>query len=50
MQELKKLKSTRPRFVKEALYSLLSTLDETYERMLVEIDERLRPDALKLLR
>ena len=50
MQELKKLKSTRPRFVKEALYSLPSTLDETYERMLVGIDESLRPDARKLLR
>ena len=50
IQELKKLKSTRPRFVKEALYCLPSTLDETYERMLAGIDESLRPDACKLLR
>ncbi|WPH04423.1 Hypothetical protein R9X50_00731400 [Acrodontium crateriforme] len=50
LQELKKLKSTRPRFVKDALYSLPSTLDETYERMLIGIDARLRADALTLLR
>ena len=36
--------------MKEALYCLPSTLDETYERMLAGIDESLRPDACKLLR
>ncbi|KAF2719344.1 hypothetical protein K431DRAFT_212208, partial [Polychaeton citri CBS 116435] len=50
LQELKKLKSTRPRFVKEALYSLPTTLDETYERILIGIEEGLRIDALVLLR
>ncbi|WPG99074.1 Hypothetical protein R9X50_00187900 [Acrodontium crateriforme] len=50
LQELKKLKSTRPRYIKEALYSLPSTLDETYERMLIAIEDQLRADALTLLR
>lgn len=50
LQELKKLRSTRPSFVKEKLYSLPATLDETYERMLVEIEPGLRTDALTLLR
>ena len=50
VQELKKLKSTRPKFVKEALFSLPTSLDETYERILTGIDKRLRTDAMKLLR
>ncbi|SMQ55633.1 unnamed protein product [Zymoseptoria tritici ST99CH_3D7] len=49
LQELKKLKSTKPKYVKDALLSLPSTLDETYERMLTGIEERYRDEALTLL-
>ncbi|SMY29321.1 unnamed protein product [Zymoseptoria tritici ST99CH_1A5] len=49
LQELKKLKSTKPKYVKDALLSLPSTLDETYERMLTGIEERYREEALTLL-
>ena len=50
LQELKRLKSTRPSHVKDALYNLPETLHETYERMLTGIDGRSREDALVLLR
>ncbi|KJX98546.1 ankyrin repeat protein [Zymoseptoria brevis] len=50
LQELKKLKSTKPKYVKDALLSLPSNLDETYERMLTGIEERYREEALTLLR
>ena len=50
LQELKKLKSTRPSHVKTALRCLPTTLDETYERILMGIEEMLCTDALTLLR
>jgi hypothetical protein len=39
----------KPKHVKRALLDLPSSLDETYERMLVSIDEMLRPEARTLL-
>ena len=48
LQELKKLKSTRPSHVREALSNLPETLDETYERMLTRIEKISRKDALVL--
>ncbi|KAI5357718.1 Putative NACHT nucleoside triphosphatase, heterokaryon incompatibility [Septoria linicola] len=50
LQELKKLKSTKPKRLSEALTTLPRTLDETYERMLVRIEEMDRTDALTALR
>ncbi|SMR60828.1 unnamed protein product [Zymoseptoria tritici ST99CH_1E4] len=50
LQELKKLKSVKPKYVESALYRLPSTLDETYERMLVGIERMYREEALTLLR
>ncbi|MCJ1313782.1 hypothetical protein MMC25_007462 [Agyrium rufum] len=50
LQELKKLQSLRPSYVRKALYNLPATLDETYTRMLSGIEEMYRKDALTLLR
>ena len=50
LQELKKLKSTKPKFVHDALRTLPATLDETYERMLSVIERRYHGEALTLLR
>ncbi|KAI7109644.1 hypothetical protein KC339_g625 [Hortaea werneckii] len=50
VQELKKLKSTKPKYIKDVLRTLPKTLDETYERILCAIEERYRPEALALLR
>ncbi|KAI7158046.1 hypothetical protein KC349_g5195 [Hortaea werneckii] len=50
IQELKKLKSTKPKYIEDVLRSLPKTLDETYERILCAIEERYRPEALTLLR
>ena len=48
-QELKKLISTKPRRFQEALRSLPSTLHETYDRVLTQIDPPDRADALTAL-
>ncbi|KAI7467228.1 hypothetical protein KC351_g14133 [Hortaea werneckii] len=50
IQELKKLKSTKPKYIEDVLRTLPKTLDETYDRMLCAIEERYRPEALTLLR
>jgi len=49
LQELKRLKSSRPSHVKATLANLPDTLDTTYERMLTGIEEGSRTDALTLL-
>lgn len=49
-QELKKLKSTKPKYVEAALLSLPATLDETYERILSGIQGMFHDEALTLLR
>jgi ankyrin repeat protein len=49
LQELKKLKSTAPKYVKLALEALPATLDETYTRMLLGIEEIYHQQALTLL-
>ncbi|PIB00933.1 Vegetative incompatibility protein HET-E-1 [Cercospora beticola] len=50
LQEVKKLKSTKPRSIQQALFALPATLDATYERILETIGENVRDDALILLR
>ncbi|KAI6911953.1 hypothetical protein KC318_g4774 [Hortaea werneckii] len=50
IQELKNLKSTKPKYIEDVLRTLPKTLDETYERILCAIEERYRPEALTLLR
>lgn len=50
LQELTKSKSTRPSSIKAALLALPATLDETYERMLLNIAAEDQPYALTLLR
>ncbi|KAI6855500.1 hypothetical protein KC343_g118 [Hortaea werneckii] len=50
IQELKKLKSTKPKYIEDVLRTLPKTLDETYDRVLCAIEERYRPEALTLLR
>ncbi|KAK3045615.1 hypothetical protein LTR09_012823 [Extremus antarcticus] len=50
LHELKRLKSTKPSRLEQALRSLPATLDETYERMLVQIAEEDHDDALTALR
>ncbi len=50
LQELKKLKSAKPAYVKAALANIPKTLDETYERVLLGIEEVYRDEALVLLR
>ncbi|KAF2718867.1 hypothetical protein K431DRAFT_123484, partial [Polychaeton citri CBS 116435] len=49
LQELKKLKSAKPKYIEDALRDLPATLDETYERMLVGIEKRYHAEALTLL-
>ncbi|OQN95615.1 hypothetical protein B0A48_18692 [Cryoendolithus antarcticus] len=50
LQTLKKSKSTRPKSVEAALLTLPKDLDETYERMLNNIDQDDRPYAFTFLR
>ncbi|PPJ55408.1 hypothetical protein CBER1_02774 [Cercospora berteroae] len=50
LQELKRLKSTKPSNVEKALKDLPKTLDETYERMLTMIPDESRSDAVAMLR
>ncbi|RMZ80134.1 hypothetical protein DV736_g6675, partial [Chaetothyriales sp. CBS 134916] len=50
LQELKKSKSTQPKSIEAALLALPATLDDTYERMLNNINEDDRSIALTLLR
>jgi hypothetical protein len=49
LQELKKLKSSKPKYIKETLLVLPLTLDETYERMLTGIHAMFRREAQILL-
>ncbi|KAK3615213.1 hypothetical protein LTR22_027516 [Elasticomyces elasticus] len=49
LQELKKLKSTKPRYVKEALRNLPTSLDATYDRILSRIEGLYRKEAIVLL-
>lgn len=50
LQELTRSKSTQPKAVKEALLALPETLDETYQRVLEDLDENDHQHALTLLR
>lgn len=50
LQELKKLKSTKPKYIRAALSTIPATLDATYERMLIGIGELYQEEALVLLR
>ncbi|KAI7065932.1 hypothetical protein KC327_g11264 [Hortaea werneckii] len=50
IQELKRLKSTKPKYIEDVLQTLPATLDETYERILGAIEDRYRAEALTLLR
>ncbi|KAM3414332.1 hypothetical protein BST61_g10979 [Cercospora zeina] len=50
LQEVKKLKSTKPSSITQALSALPATLDATYERILTAIEENVHGDALALLR
>jgi hypothetical protein len=50
LQALKKLKSTSPKYVKKTLDDLPATLDDTYTRVLVDIDDMYHDHALTLLR
>ncbi|KAK6400537.1 hypothetical protein LTR81_024200 [Elasticomyces elasticus] len=50
LQKLKKLRSTKPKYITAALQSLPRTLDATYERMLTGVGEVYRKEALVLLR
>ncbi|KAI6805580.1 hypothetical protein KC332_g6212 [Hortaea werneckii] len=50
IQELKKLKSTKPKYIEDVLRTLPKTLDETYDRILCAIEERYWQEALTLLR
>jgi hypothetical protein len=47
---LKKLKSTSPKYVRQALDALPATLDDTYTRILLDIEEMYHDHALTLLR
>lgn len=47
---LKKLKSTAPKYVKRVLDTLPATLDDTYTRVLLEIEDMYHEHALTLLR
>ncbi|GIZ46777.1 hypothetical protein CKM354_000988900 [Cercospora kikuchii] len=49
LEELKKMKMPTPQKVRKVLRALPSTLDETYERMLVQIDEVDRYEAKVIL-
>ncbi|KAI7263969.1 hypothetical protein KC345_g8974 [Hortaea werneckii] len=50
IQELKNLKSTKPKYIEDVLRTLPKTLDETYDRILRAIEQRYRPEAMTLLR
>lgn len=50
VQEMKRLKSTKAKYVQDALHTLPATLEETHERILCGIEERYRPESLMLLR
>ncbi|KAF2161722.1 hypothetical protein M409DRAFT_69535 [Zasmidium cellare ATCC 36951] len=50
LEALKRLKSTKPKSVEAALYALPRTLDGTYERMLCDIQDQDRTEAMVLLR
>ena len=49
LQELKRLKSFKPKYVTQALLDLPPTLDDTYARMLTSIDEKYREEATTAL-
>ncbi|KAK4901068.1 hypothetical protein LTR49_027331 [Elasticomyces elasticus] len=49
LQELKKIKVTKPKYIKEALRNLPATLDATYDRMLAAIENVYRKEAIVLL-
>lgn len=49
LQELKKLRSTKPKYVKQALDDLPATLDDTYARILLGLEEMYHDEALTLL-
>ncbi|PPJ53251.1 hypothetical protein CBER1_11924 [Cercospora berteroae] len=49
LQELKKLKAIKPKYVKKLLNNLPATLDATYERMLSGIEDMFCKEALTLL-
>ncbi|KAI5365823.1 putative NACHT nucleoside triphosphatase, P-loop containing nucleoside triphosphate hydrolase [Septoria linicola] len=49
LQELKKLKATKPKYVKELLHNLPATLDDTYERILSRIGKMYYEEAFALL-
>ena len=50
LRELKSLRCLRPSYIEAILNNLPSTLDETYSRMLHQIEPQLRNDAIVLLR
>jgi hypothetical protein len=50
LQALKKLKSTAPKYVTHALNTLPATLDETYTRVLLDIEDVYHEHAFILLR
>ncbi|KAF1824732.1 uncharacterized protein K489DRAFT_354998, partial [Dissoconium aciculare CBS 342.82] len=50
LESLKRLKSKRPAYIEQTLKGLPLTLDETYERMLAQIDPMFRVEASKALR
>ncbi|EON65785.1 hypothetical protein W97_05024 [Coniosporium apollinis CBS 100218] len=50
IEELKRLKSMRPKDVRSVLESLPRTLDETYERILTSIHSRYQHEAFRALR
>jgi ankyrin repeat protein len=47
---MRKIKASKPKLIRQALSTLPETLDETYGRMLTNISEYNRADALTLLR
>src|SRR5436190_21073547 len=49
MEDLKRLKFTRPRDIRAVLASLPQTLDETYNRILKSIDSRYHQEAITAL-
>lgn len=50
LRELKRLKVSKPSYFKRALLKLPATLDESYERMLNEIEDVYYHEALTALR
>ncbi|KAK3613761.1 hypothetical protein LTR56_027692 [Elasticomyces elasticus] len=49
LQELRKLKGTKPKYIKETLRNLPATLDATYDRMLSKIEDLYHKEAIVLL-